>query len=350
LCLVRLLIENYHPTACYGLFASQTVDALRTDSFGSDEAKIIRKKILAGSANYSREDTIKWAEALISMAVQLGELDLPLDAIATYDEVVRRFGDDPAPALREQVAKALVSKGITLGQQGQPLDAIATYNEIVRRFGDDPAPALRERVAKALFNKGVTLDQQGQPLAAIATYNEIVRRFGDDPAPALRERVAKALFNKGVTLNQQGQPLAAIATYDEVVRRFGDDPAPALREQVARVRNDIGFKRLIQAKTETSPEMRIKQWAMALDLFRTALEGCSGCSAEARAMVLGNVAYASVLLGNPTAGRTALQEALSLGGETLYNGTLDDLRQHPIPEDAPMHALLQACWAEQQAG
>lgn len=62
-------------------------------------------------------------------------------------------------------------------------------------------------------------------------------------------------------------------------------------------------------------------------------------------MVLGNQAYAGFLLGNRPLARTALAEALSLGGEALYMGTLDDLAQHPIPLDAEMRALLDELWA-----
>ena len=149
-------LENYHPAACFGLFETQTASALLEHSIGPNEAKHLKEKLLENSTHYSPEDNSKWAEALISMAVKLGEQSELQDEIATYDEVVRRFGDDPAPALREQVAKALFSKGYRL-ETVRPLDAIATYDEVVRRFGDDPAPALCELVANALFNKGVIL-------------------------------------------------------------------------------------------------------------------------------------------------------------------------------------------------
>jgi hypothetical protein len=65
--------------------------------------------------------------------------------MAVCEEVVARYGEDPAPALREQVATALVNKGVVLGQLGRSADAMAVCEEVVARYGEDPAPALREQ-------------------------------------------------------------------------------------------------------------------------------------------------------------------------------------------------------------
>jgi len=63
--------------------------------------------------------------------------------------VITDYGDDPAPALREQVAKALCNTGIALRALGRPADALAAYQQVITDYGDDPAPALREPVARA---------------------------------------------------------------------------------------------------------------------------------------------------------------------------------------------------------
>jgi tetratricopeptide (TPR) repeat protein len=173
------------------------------------------------------------AKALIGKGATLAQTGDPQAAIESFDEVVVRFDEAPEAALREQVAKALVNKGLALRQAGDSKAAIASYDEVVGRFGDAPEPALRELVAKALVNKGWALGQAGDPKAAIASYDEVVLRFGDAPEPALREQVAKALLNKGVVLGKLGNPKEEIEIYDEVVRRFGDAPEPALRELVA---------------------------------------------------------------------------------------------------------------------
>jgi tetratricopeptide (TPR) repeat protein len=168
-----------------------------------------------------------------SLGVALGQLNRSEEAIQAYDEDLRRFGEAPESALREQVARALVNKGVALGQLNRSEEAIQAYDAALRRFGDAPGSALREQVARALVNKGAELGQLNRSEEAIQAYDAVLRRFGDAPESALREPVAEALVNKGLTLGQLNRSEEAIQACDEVLRRFGDAPEPALREWVA---------------------------------------------------------------------------------------------------------------------
>ncbi len=107
---------------------------------------------------------------------------------------------------------------------------------MVRRFGEAPEPALREQVAKALARMGVALLDVRRGQEAVTICEEVVRRFGQAPELALRIQVAGALFNKGVALGGLGRGQEAVECYDEVVSRFGKAPEPALKEFVARAR------------------------------------------------------------------------------------------------------------------
>ena len=189
--------------------------------FGESEAPALRERV---------------ATALVGKGgVALGALDRPAEALASWDEVVRRFGESEAPVLRERVATALVGKGVALGALDRPAEALVAYDEVVRRFGESEAPVLRERVATALVGKGgVALGALDRPAEALVAYDEVVRRFGESEAPVLRERVATALVGKGgVALGALDRPAEALVAYDEVVRRFGESEAPVLRERVA---------------------------------------------------------------------------------------------------------------------
>ncbi len=170
---------------------------------------------------------------LLRKAYSLGALNRSEDAIAVYDEVIRRFGDAAETGLREQVAKALFNKGVRLGALDRSEEEIAVYGEVVRRFGEAAETELREQVAWALYNKGVTLGALSRSEEEIAAYDEVVRRFGEAAEAELREPVARALVNKGWTLGGLNRSEDAIALCDEVVRRFGEAPEPGLREQVA---------------------------------------------------------------------------------------------------------------------
>ena len=82
--------------------------------------------------------------------VAQGNLTSPADAVATYDEVVRRFGEATEPGIRELVAMALVNKGNAQGNLTSPADPVATYEEVVRRFGEATEPGIRKLVGNAL--------------------------------------------------------------------------------------------------------------------------------------------------------------------------------------------------------
>ena len=177
---------------------------------------------------------VRVAKALFNKGVTLGALSRPEEELATYDEVLRRFGESEAPELLEQVATALVNKGVTLGTLNRREEALAACDEVLHRFGESRVPELLEQVVMALVNKGVTLSTLNRREEALAAYDEVLRRFGESEAPELLERVAKALVNKGVALGALNRLEKELAAYDEVLRRFGKSKAPELIEWVAK--------------------------------------------------------------------------------------------------------------------
>ena len=58
--------------------------------------------------------------AQVNKGVRFGQLNRGEDAIAVYDEVVKRFGEATEPALREQVAKALTNRKALEGNLNKP--------------------------------------------------------------------------------------------------------------------------------------------------------------------------------------------------------------------------------------
>jgi len=194
--------------------------------FGDDETPAVREKVATGMVNKG--------DVLV-------DLKREEDAIKAFDEVVRRFGNDEVPAVREKVARGMVNKGVGLGRLKREEEEIKVYDEVVRRFGDDGAPAVREKVAIGMHNKAGVLSQLKRDEDAIKAYDEMVRRFGDDEAPAIREKVAIGMRNKGVVLGRLKREEDAIKAYDELVRRFGDDETPAVREEVAKGMVNKGF-------------------------------------------------------------------------------------------------------------
>ena len=62
------------------------------------------------------------------MAIIIGRL-----ITAIYDDVVERFGTASEPRLLEVVVAALVNKGFTLGALGRSDEAIAIYDNVIKR-------------------------------------------------------------------------------------------------------------------------------------------------------------------------------------------------------------------------
>ncbi|MCX7093292.1 MAG: tetratricopeptide repeat protein [Methylobacter sp.] len=265
-------------------------------------------------------------------------------SLATYNELLLHHADTAEPSQQQTVAQALFNKGFVLAQLQRSKEEIAAYDELLRRFGDSQAVALQEPVANALFNKGVALRQLQRSEEAIAAYDELLRRFGDSQVVALQEQVAKALVNKGFALGQLQRSEEAIAAYDELLRRFGESQVVALQERVAKALNSKGFIILLNAKKAPNNfEQRQSLLQTALAHFERAL---FLCALEDHAMILGNQGYALFLLGRTTESEQMLQQALTLGGNKLYEDELADSRINPLPEDEAFRALLDRLWGE----
>ena len=186
--------------------------------FGGSEAPEVQKVV---------------ARALVNKGVMQGRTGDVKAGIATYDDVAARFGSSETPELQRLVAIALFNKSFMQEQAGDIEAGIAAYDNIVVRFGSSEAPELQEQVAKSLFSKGIAQVQLGDIEAGIATFDNVVARFGSSKAPEIRGQVAYSLFNKGVAQGQLGDTEAGIATFDDVVARFGSSEAPEIWEQVA---------------------------------------------------------------------------------------------------------------------
>lgn len=131
------------------------------------------------------------AKSFISMGYILVKLnpnnEKVKEAIAVYDEVVKRFEVASEAAIREQVALALVNKGIMLVNLNLNEDAIAIFDEVVKRFKDVSEAVVREKVAMALINKHSILKMLNRDEEAMVVYNEVNERYGDVTWAAVRE-------------------------------------------------------------------------------------------------------------------------------------------------------------------
>jgi hypothetical protein len=193
------------------------------------------------------------------------------DAVAAWDEAVRRFGDLEDVATARHVARALIGKGLALRFQAAPSDrrrALGSWEQVIRRYGERNEGWLRNAVAEATrYLKGDGLPVQPLVEEARDACAEVVRARGESPQDAsLALEVAEAFSSKAgvlvraangieleVDLNEQTtypirdhpeeRALArsfiveAIAAYDDIVERFGERREAAVAEQVVKAVN-----------------------------------------------------------------------------------------------------------------
>ena len=82
---------------------------------------------------------LNWSRA--NKGVLFHVMNRPEDALAVWDEVIRRFGKSETPGLVELVAKTLVNKGAVLHALNRPEDALVACDEVARRFGESEVPS-----------------------------------------------------------------------------------------------------------------------------------------------------------------------------------------------------------------
>ena len=164
------------------------------------------------------------AAALLNRGFLQGRLGDPKAAIASYDTATKRFGDSPMSPLRACVAKSLLNKGSTLADLESPesMDtAIATWDDLIKRFGRDTDPDIQVEVAGALIKKAGAQMTMCRNEAAVVACDEVIRRYRASDRPALRRGMAMALELKARSLNRLGRGRKALEACDVLVRDFG---------------------------------------------------------------------------------------------------------------------------------
>ncbi len=173
------------------------------------------------------------ASADFNLGLVLGALGRPVDALAAYSDLVRRFGDAEESFFKQLIAETLVNRGVVLDDLNRHDEGIASYREVVTRFDDARDPELRVQVAAALFNVACSMAELGRSDDQLAAYDEMLRRFEHERGPKMDVLVAKTLMGRGVLLKGAERIDESAAAYMKVVEIFGDSLQPELREIVA---------------------------------------------------------------------------------------------------------------------
>ena len=150
----------------------------------------------------------------------------------------------PAPLM----AAGFLSKALAHEELGEFALAVASYDEVITRFGTSDASDLQGVVAWALFGKGNTQVKLDAFALAVASYDEVITRFGTSDVPDLQGVVALTLSYKGMTQIEMSRAEEALHTCEETERILGVLTGSEKIEFTWRVRYVRAFALLAQKK------------------------------------------------------------------------------------------------------
>jgi tetratricopeptide (TPR) repeat protein len=230
------------------------------------------------------------------------------DALATFRELVDRFGTSRDVTIDRIVGNAMHGMALNLALIERDREALAAYDEIIARYRDAEDRALRGHLARALLNRGLALEQMGHHEQAIETWDDVIARFDADErfrAPALLAREQKAS-----TLRALDRLDEALALYDDVLLRAADaDPRQVQRHTDLALSNKA-FVLLLQDRLDE-----------AIVVADATVERLDDSERPA------DLAIAVLNLAGALVKRGRLEEALD-----VYQGLTERLGADPAPE------------------
>ena len=280
------------------------------------------------------------AQAMLNVGSTLTKLKRFDEAIAVCDDYLAFT--DKTHNFESGIATILNIKALCQWSKSHRNESINTLNELINRFSGSDRLSLKEQVGHALFNKSAYLTEIGHFEEAIAICDNIVKRFENEQNVSLMARAASAFVKKIYICGELERFDQARTAYKEVINRFGHSKESEVRREISRAKNGYGYRLLCQAKKNwEEQENSLSQLQQAYTLFTEVT-----AEDQTSAIALGNKAYCGHLLYFPAEDiLDALTQALELGGEPLYQGTLEDLQIYPVPErDDSFRVILDELW------
>ena len=175
----------------------------------------------------SNATILAWtAPALVARAsaqLELGEFSA---AIATCDDLIRRFGSWQHPPFDAVIAETLATRGCTKAHLGDDPGAIRDYEEVAHRFDGSERLEVQEQVVSAIMSKGIACRRIDDLEAEIASYDAVIERFDSSDSRDLRQHAAVALSWKGMAQAEVGladEALVSMQKLEDVARSLAND-------------------------------------------------------------------------------------------------------------------------------
>jgi len=145
-------------------------------------------------AAHPNTTVLAWtAPALSARAAAQLELGDFSSAVATCDDVVRRFESWPQRPFGAVIADALVTRGCAKAHLDDDRGAIRDYDKVVVRFDGSELHEIQGSLVAALMSKALACRRLGDTEEEIRSYDAVIERFQYSDALDLRQHAAVAL-------------------------------------------------------------------------------------------------------------------------------------------------------------
>ena len=160
--------------------------------------------------------------------------DRKQEALEIWNNLLHRYGKEDDSSTNVPIALALISKGLTLQTMDQQREALDAFDEALQCLEGEKHEGVSEMQIIAITNRAGALEKLDRFDDAIAAYEDLDRRYESSNAPAAMESTAEALLRKAVLLAKLERYQEVIGTCDEIVRRYGDESSIVLFETSAK--------------------------------------------------------------------------------------------------------------------
>ena len=192
---------------------SYTFDDWNTKAFAADQKQDYQEALVYWRKALDLDDIsdIQSARTIFNISRTLEDLNNPEASLASYDDLLHRYGESEQSMVREVCANALFNKGLLLGEKFNNSEAeIASYDELLNRYGELEYSKIQEHCAGALGNKIVILGRLGKLSAAISCFEDLHTRYAQSEDLEIQQQCHSARVNLTELLVVKGQPESAL--------------------------------------------------------------------------------------------------------------------------------------------
>lgn len=173
------------------------------------------------------------AGATLRRAKVLGKLGRQDQEIAGCDALVARYGDIESVELKRTVFETLEWKLLTYRDQGDYEQVVEACDDIIRRYASESDREIASGVARTMVRKAGAFHELDRPADEIDCLDQVASRYGAAEEPWLRAHAANALMFKAITLNESGQTADEMECYEQIIERYAGDDDDKVRSVAA---------------------------------------------------------------------------------------------------------------------